>query len=83
MTCSSGGELEVPSADPRRRARGAAGSGTEAAVLWWPTRGYPAKGWVQAARFRVPARTRGCRRKASEGRSGERQYVPALAVKST
>ena len=38
----------------------AAGSGTEATVLGWPTRS-------KAGRFRVPARQRGCRRQASEG----------------
>ena len=49
-------ESEVPRAAPRRRARGAAGFGTEATVLWWPTRS-------KAARFST-------RRQASEGRSG-------------
>ena len=56
MTYSLAVRFEVPRADPRRRARGAAGFGTEATVLWWPTRS-------KAARFST-------RRQASEGRSG-------------
>jgi hypothetical protein len=53
-------------ADPRRCARGAAGFGTEATVLWWPTRS-------KAARFST-------RRQASEGRSGRPGCATATAA---
>ena len=69
----------APRADPRRCARGAAGSGAEATVLWWPTPGTRPLGWVQAARFST-------RRQASEGRSeglGRSPYLcpPALWIR--
>ena len=69
MTYSFAVEFEVPRADPRRRARGAAGFGTEATVLWWPTRS-------KAARFST-------RRRRPRGGLGDRQYVTVFAFSST
>jgi len=69
MTYSMPAQVPVPRADPRRRARGAAGSGTEALVLWGPTRS-------KAARFST-------RRQASEGRSGGQGYVTVIVSRTT
>ena len=68
MTYSSAMEFEVPRADPRRRARGAAGFGTEATVLWGPTRS-------KAARFST-------RRLAPEGRPGGPEIRHSICVSS-
>ena len=76
MTYSTAVRLPVLRTDPRRDARGVAGSGTEAPVLWGATRGYPAKGWVQATRFST-------RRQASEGRPGGPGYVTVISPDST